>query len=73
MVDCSFSAAKTTLVLKADVNFLRVVIKVNLRVDFFMVKNELAPVWFSKYRSRLFAIYMGITATLFGIYLTRLE
>jgi hypothetical protein len=37
------------------------------------VRKEMAPVWFSKYRSRCFAIYMILTSVLFGIYYSRTE
>ena len=46
---------------------------VTLKFDHHCVNKEMAPVWFSKYRSRCFAIYMVITSMLFGIYYSRTE
>jgi hypothetical protein len=33
----------------------------------------MAPLWFAKYRSSLFAIYMVLTSILFGIYYSSFE
>ena len=44
-----------------------------LRFDYHAVKKEMAPVWFSGYRSKVFALYMGLTSVLLAIYLGRLD
>ena len=45
----------------------------SLKFDTYCVKKEMAPMWFKKYRTTLFWIYMGLTTTLFAIYYTNLE
>ena len=39
-----------------------------LKFDQHCVAKQMAPVWFAKYRSSLFAVYMLITSLLFAIY-----
>ena len=41
---------------------------ISLKFDHHCVKNEMAPVWFKKYRSQVFALYMILTTALFTIY-----
>ena len=46
---------------------------VTLKFDHHCVRKEMAPLWFSKYRSRCFFIYMTLTTVLFGIFFSRTE
>mmetsp|Transcript_5038 Transcript_5038/g.8586 ORF Transcript_5038/g.8586 Transcript_5038/m.8586 type:complete len:99 (+) Transcript_5038:588-884(+) len=46
---------------------------ITLRFDYHCVKNGMAPLWFEKYRTRCFGIYMFMTAVLFGVYFTRID
>ena len=46
---------------------------VSLKFDHHTVRKEMAPVWFSGYRSKVFFVYMAITTALFGIYFSRTE
>lgn len=46
---------------------------VSLKFDHFCVNKEMAPIWFKKYRSNVFAIYMVITSLLFGIYYSHVQ
>ena len=46
---------------------------VTLKFDHHCVKKELAPLWFKKYRSQVFAIYMTLTTILFGIFYSRVN
>lgn len=46
---------------------------ISLKFDHHCVKNELAPLWFKKYRSQVFALYMVLTTVLFTIYFNNYE
>ena len=46
---------------------------VTLKFDHHCVSKEMAPVWFKKYRSSVFAIYMFITSVLFGVYFSAVD
>ena len=46
---------------------------VTLKFDHHCVDKELAPLWFKKYRSYCFGIYMTLTALLFGIYTAKVD
>lgn len=42
------------------------------RYDSYCVKNEMAPLWFKKYRSTVFGLYITLTTVLFLIYYNNL-
>jgi len=42
-------------------------------VDKKAVEMGMAPKWFGKFRGGCFAVYMAISAALFGIYYARVE
>lgn len=46
---------------------------ISLKFDHHTVRKEMAPLWFSGYRSKCFGIYMILTTALFGIYYSRLD
>ena len=46
---------------------------VSLKFDHHCVSKEMAPLWFKKYRSYCFGLYMGITTLLYAIYISKVD
>lgn len=68
-----FSVPLTTNTVIVSFSSLLLTQFLTLKFDQHCVKNELAPVWFRKYRGQVFAIYAIITSALFFIYLNSLD
>jgi hypothetical protein len=44
---------------------------ISLKFDHYCVSKEMAPIWFRKYKSNIFGLYMIITTVLFSIYFSK--
>lgn len=68
-----FSSPLTVPVVIYSFTSLMLTQLVSLKFDHYCVSKEMAPIWFKKYRSSVFAIYMLITSLLFSIYYTHVD
>ena len=68
-----FSSPLTPGVVTYAFSSLMVTQLVSLKFDHHCVSKEMAPLWFKKYRTYCFGIYMALTTLIFGIFASKLD